>query len=89
MFADCATAEGYRHRHLAERLQKNENVIEKYKKKLDESTSLRRDYKVQYLPLPDPFLLRILVLTMGIAVRRGKQSNEGNDLVARVTAEKV
>ncbi|OBZ87543.1 Protein Hook 3 [Choanephora cucurbitarum] len=33
------------HRHVAEKLQKAENVIEKYKKKLDETADLRRQVK--------------------------------------------
>jgi hypothetical protein len=35
-----------RYRYTAERLQKTENVVEKYKKKLEESAGLRRDFKV-------------------------------------------
>jgi len=34
-----------RYRYTAERLQKTENVIEKYKKKLEESAGLRREFK--------------------------------------------
>jgi protein HOOK3 len=33
------------HRHTAEKLQKAENVIEKYKKKLEETADLRRQLK--------------------------------------------
>jgi len=35
-----------RYRYTAERLQKTENVVEKYKKKLEESAGLRREFKV-------------------------------------------
>jgi protein HOOK3 len=34
------------YKHAAEKLQKTENVIEKYKKKLEESADLRRQIKV-------------------------------------------
>lgn len=34
------------YRHTAEKLQKAENVIEKYKKKLEETIDLRRQVKV-------------------------------------------
>jgi hypothetical protein len=36
-----------RYRYTAERLQKTENVVEKYKKKLEESAGLRREFKVR------------------------------------------
>lgn len=36
----------YRYRHAADRLQKTENVMEKYKKKLQESADLRLHVKV-------------------------------------------
>lgn len=36
----------YRYRHAADKLQKTENVMEKYKKKLEESADLRRNIKV-------------------------------------------
>lgn len=35
-----------RYRHAADKLQKTENVMEKYKKKLEESADLRRRIKV-------------------------------------------
>lgn len=35
-----------RYRHAAEKVQKIENVMEKYKKKLEESADLRRHVKV-------------------------------------------
>jgi len=38
-----------RYRYTAERLQKTENVVEKYKKKLEESAGLRREFKVRPL----------------------------------------
>jgi protein HOOK3 len=38
-----------RYRYTAERLQKTENVVEKYKKKLEESAGLRREFKVSIL----------------------------------------
>lgn len=34
------------YRHAAEKAKKTENVIEKYKKKLEESADLRRNIKV-------------------------------------------
>ena len=34
-----------RYRHAADKLQKSENVIEKYKKKLEDSAGLRRELK--------------------------------------------
>ena len=37
-----------RYRHAADKLQKTENVMEKYKKKLEESADLRRRIKVYY-----------------------------------------
>jgi protein HOOK3 len=41
-----------RHRYTAERLKKTENVVEKYKKKLEESAGLRREFKVSWrIPL--------------------------------------
>jgi protein HOOK3 len=40
-------------RHAAEKLQKTENVMEKYKKKLEESTDMRKRIKVQ-LKLANP-----------------------------------
>jgi protein HOOK3 len=46
--ADC------RHRYTAERLQKTENVVEKYKKKLEESAGLRREFKVRLHSLQCP-----------------------------------
>lgn len=36
-----------RYRHAADKLQKTENVMEKYKKKLEESADLRRTVKVR------------------------------------------
>jgi protein HOOK3 len=36
------------YKHAAEKLQKTENVIEKYKKKLEESADLRRQIKVYW-----------------------------------------
>lgn len=36
-----------RYRHAADKLQKTENVMEKYKKKLEESADLRRRIKVR------------------------------------------
>ena len=36
-----------RFRHTAERLKKSENVIEKYKKKLEDTAELRRELKVR------------------------------------------
>ena len=37
-----------RYRHAADRLQKTENVMEKYKKKLQEGADLRSHVKVGY-----------------------------------------
>jgi protein HOOK3 len=34
------------YRHVAEKLQKAENIIEKYKKKLEETADLKRQVKV-------------------------------------------
>lgn len=39
----------YRYRHTADKLQKTENVMEKYKKKLQEGADLRQRVKVQFL----------------------------------------
>lgn len=39
------------YKHAAEKLQKTENVIEKYKKKLEESADLRRQIKVWWVAL--------------------------------------
>ena len=36
----------HRYRHTADRLQKNENVIEKYRKKLEDSAGMRRELRV-------------------------------------------
>jgi len=36
-----------RYRHAADKLQKTENVMEKYKKKLEESADLRRNIKAR------------------------------------------
>jgi protein HOOK3 len=36
-------------RHAAEKLQKAENVIEKYKKKLEDSSDLKRQIKASQL----------------------------------------
>jgi protein HOOK3 len=43
----CLGCEGaeIRYRHVADKLQKSENVIEKYKKKLEDSAGLRRELK--------------------------------------------
>lgn len=46
------------YRHAAEKLKKTENVIEKYKKKLEESADLRRQMKVR------PALLSLCVLSV-------------------------
>lgn len=35
-----------RYRHAADKLKKTENVMEKYKKKLEESADVRRELKV-------------------------------------------
>jgi protein HOOK3 len=37
-----------RYRHAADKLQKSENVIEKYKKKLEDSAGLRRELRVSH-----------------------------------------
>lgn len=42
------------YKHAAEKLQKTENVMEKYKKKLEESADLRRRVKVITLLLTTP-----------------------------------
>lgn len=39
----------FRYRHAAEKLHKTENVMEKYKKKLEESADLRRSVKASIL----------------------------------------
>jgi len=44
-------AETVRYRYTADRLQKTENVVEKYKKKLEESAGLRREFKVSWSQL--------------------------------------
>lgn len=41
------TCQFVRYRHAADRLQKTENVMEKYKKKLQESADLRQHVKVR------------------------------------------
>lgn len=41
-------------RHAADKLQKTENVMEKYKKKLEESADLRRRIKVCHLGFTPP-----------------------------------
>ena len=41
----------FRYRHAADRLQKTENVMEKYKKKLQEGADLRQHVKVSPLRL--------------------------------------
>ena len=38
---------GSRYRHAADKLQKTENVMEKYKKKLQEAADMRQQVKVQ------------------------------------------
>ena len=38
-----------RYRHAADKLQKTENVMEKYKKKLQEAADMRQQVKVWYL----------------------------------------
>jgi len=43
------TCQFVRYRHAADRLQKTENVMEKYKKKLQESADLRQHVKVRQL----------------------------------------
>lgn len=40
-----------RHRYAADRLKKSENVIEKYKKKLEDMAELRRELKVRSCPV--------------------------------------
>ena len=40
---------GSRYRHAADKLQKTENVMEKYKKKLQEAADMRQQVKVQLL----------------------------------------
>ncbi len=42
----------FRYRHAADKLQKTENVMEKYKKKLQESADLRQRLKVESNLLP-------------------------------------
>lgn len=37
-----------RYRHAADKLQRSENVIEKYKKKLEDSAGLRRELRVSW-----------------------------------------
>lgn len=44
----------YRYRHAADKLQKTENVMEKYKKKLQEAADMRQQVKVIYLQIYFP-----------------------------------
>lgn len=45
----CIVLIMHRHRHTADKLQKTENVMEKYKKKLQEGADLRQRVKVHFL----------------------------------------
>lgn len=48
-----------RYRHAADKLQKTENVMEKYKKKLQEGADLRQHVKVSSLALRSNYLSRV------------------------------
>ena len=49
----------FRYRHAADKLQKTENVMEKYKKKLQEGADLRQHVKVSSLVLRVHILSRV------------------------------
>jgi protein HOOK3 len=48
-----------RYRHAADKLQKTENVMEKYKKKLQEGADLRQSVKVLYSSINMPLLKKV------------------------------
>ena len=66
-----------RYRHAADKLQKTENVMEKYKKKLQEGADLRQHVRVRLLLLP-----QILWSDIGAGVRETERRPRRQERIA-------